>query len=195
MCPSEKESSLFMHIGKLIFSPGTKQGKAPETLPQQLYIVSDDEIKPRDYSRYSNKYYNCVMKVKSVDKSRNLLIHENDNSSCPLSENKKVISSTDKSITPYSWIQESFIKAYVKAFIEGHPIKEVDLEMTNMTVFPGAMDNDQSIREEIDINTRPDGSVIIRQSKTYSRENVISLLKKYEPDAPNKIAQFVSENL
>lgn len=187
MLPSKKASGLFMHIGKFMFSPGTKQDNVPETYPQNLFIISDDEIKESDvgipqcfnesfnnkairYIRKNDKMIDCI--VVSDGKAEFLTTkHLFDNAD-------KIIASTDKTITPHSWISESFVKAYVKAFGEGVKISEVDLETEEGTKFA----SDESFFE-FDINsrikTRDDKSVIIHPSKTYSRLEVEALLHSY----------------
>lgn len=128
----------------------------------ELHIISDDDINFCDW------YYNPVLKKvqKKYSKEQDYIKRDN----C-----KKIIASTDKSITLNSCIQESFIKAYVKAFNEKHPISEVDLEIKD--VYVNGLDGYPSIDL---IKTREDGSVIIRQSKTYSRLEVEALLNSYQ---------------
>ena len=62
---------------------------------------------------------------------------------------RKIIASTDKSITPNSWIPDSFVEAYIKSYNEEKSITEVQLETF--------MIKDASY----ELKTRSDGSVII----------------------------------
>jgi hypothetical protein len=80
------------------------------------------------------------------------------------SEFFKIISSTDKSITPNSWIPDSFVIDYVKAYNEGRPITDVGLDMEEVTanVFPSNPSRWNKIK------TRADGSVILHQEKTHT---------------------------
>ncbi len=65
-------------------------------------------------------------------------------------------------------IPVSFIEAYVKAYNNGSPITEVSLEYD--------CDHTQMPNKVIDIiKTRADNTVIIHQSKTYTRDEVIAL--------------------
>lgn len=182
--PSENPGSLFTHMKKLIFSPGAKQNKAPETNPQILCIVSKDEVSGLRF-------------IIDNREGMNGFIHEVSNN-YPYCLN--IIASTDKEMTPNSWISESFVKAYVKAFGEGINISEVDLEI----------DDDPNIHGYsefggIHVKTREDKSVIIHPSKTYSRSDVekkIFDFNKWRKDAgklgqnePALIAKWIDENL
>lgn len=160
MFPSEKASSLFIHINKLIFSPGTKQGNAPGTDPQILCIISNDAIRGGDW------YLKRHMMTKEWYLAQCPFGCINDQPDC-----HKVISSTDKEITPYSWISETFVKAYVRAFSKGHPINEVEMEIDSAT---NKVPEGKTISW---IKKRKDGSVIIHQSKSYSRAEVFKLME------------------
>ena len=147
------------------------------SIPQHLHIISNDEIKEGD--KWINLQTNNVHDCK--DKNHAFVINQ------WLENNKKVISSTDKSITPNSWIPESFINAYVKAFNEGKPITEVNLEMDDLLL------NEFKISK-----TRPDGSVVIHQSKMYSRSEVLAIIDKLyeEIDSPTVASdKWIEENL
>jgi hypothetical protein len=80
-----------------------------------------------------------------------------------------IIASTDKKLTPNSWIPDSFIPVYVKAYEEGRVITEVLLE------FKEPINPYYTHR---DLKIRADGSVIIHQAKFYSREEAIKFVKK-----------------
>ena len=121
---------------------------------QHFYIISNDDINFGDW------YYNPVLKKvqKKYSKEQDYIKRDNCN---------KIIASSDKSITPNSWIPESFVNAYIKSFNEGKTITEVDLEMTS-----------SELEHEIrwDIAVRKDFSVIIHQSKMYSKIEVTGML-------------------
>jgi len=148
--------------------------------PQHLYIISDDEIKEGDW--YMNKFGRLSIKVIG-DKS-----NEGD---------KKIVATTDNSITiknditnpnfdeyPYSplpQLPESFIQAFVKAYNEGKPITEVDLEIEELSTMEEMLQNEKYVPNNTftsKIKTRPDNTVIVHQSKIYSREEVIKLCAK-----------------
>lgn len=92
-------------------------------------------------------------------------------------------------------IPESFIQAYVKANGE---IKEVMIELTED--FPGLMDPSPIIK------LRPNNTVIIHQSKLYTRDEVIKLLgdcwnesskvaQKYNMGTEGIFIRWIEENL
>lgn len=142
MLPSEKASSLFTHIGKIIFSPGARQSEAPGTIPQILCITSaEDMVEPRF--------------IIDNRKGMNGFIHEVSGSypGC-----QSIIASSDRELTPKSWIPDSFVKAYQRSHSEGHPIREVDVEVIDVE---GSAEKRLKVRE--------DGSVVIRQSRSLSR--------------------------
>lgn len=133
---------------------------------QHLYIISDEEGKDKDWGY--NKSLNIIGQL-SLNSYK--------------SEWKKIIASTNKSLykndgridgikqdlpTIFPCLPESFIKAYIKAYNEGKPITEVDLEM----------ERDVEDNKTTRIKTRSDGSVIVHQSKTFSRVEVVALLHK-----------------
>jgi hypothetical protein len=85
-----------------------------------------------------------------------------------------VIASTDDEITPNSWIPESFTLAYIKAHGEGKPITEVELQMEKWSHAPHFKDLDKP--DWYQIMTRPDGSVVIHQAKTYTKEQMMNAI-------------------
>lgn len=125
--------------------------------PQHLYFTSDDEIKEGDW------YYN-----ESVN---NIFRAELKSHSTP--PKNKIIASTDPNITPDFLIPESFIKVYVDSYNSSNPITEVNLELSwfNYGVVDGGEDNYDLI-----VKTRPDNTVIVHSTKTYSRDEVVNLI-------------------
>lgn len=98
---------------------------------------------------------------------------------------KKIVATTDKSIgytdhlispvpnfCDYPQLPESFIQAYIKAYNEGKPITEVDLEMEE---YINSAFEYKGKDDGLYIKTRPDNTVIVHQSKMYSREEVEEL--------------------
>lgn len=126
-------------------------------MPQHLYIISDEEIKEGDY---------YILRPESkIKQSWNTL---------PINPREwvKIEASTDKQLSedykryePHHLpqIDESFIQEYIKAYNEGKPITEVDLEMVNPF-----HQNDDLTQKEIEkmwfIKTNPDNTVIIHKS-------------------------------
>jgi hypothetical protein len=138
----------------------------------ELYILSDDEIKSGEDYVCDGKYIVKSPAAKSWSVS------------------KKVIASTDKSITSNSWIPDSFVEAYVKSYKSGTPITEVSLEMieehpelNNALASPETVWKEDVLKEQENdypkLKTRSDGSVIIHQSKMYSRDEVIRIIERY----------------
>lgn len=172
MLPTKKASRLFINDNELCYrhSMSFKEGDKP----QHLYIISDKEGK--------DKYW-------GYNESLNIIGQLSLNSY--KSEWKKIVASTNKSLykndgridgikqdlpTIFPCLPESFIKAYIKAYNEGKPITEVDLEMEYKALDMKGFDGKPHFKEVI--KTRPDGSVIVHQSKTFSRTEVVTLLHK-----------------
>lgn len=127
----------------------------------ELLVISNDDLKEGDWYYCSDR--NHVNKCFEYQ-------------ACPF--DKKIIASTDKAMTPNSWIPESFINDYVEAFNEGREITEVDLEIGKASKFS----SDESVLEfsvNEKLNTSPDKSVIIYQIKMYSRDQVANFLEQW----------------
>ncbi len=174
----------------------------------ELYAISDDEVRDGDYYLYGKSVFKCTEKGESDD--------------CKKLGCQKVIATTDKylgcSNTSISnllpQIPESFIQAYVKAYNEGKPITEIDLEME-----PEYKQSQSGCGrfEYKKIKIRPDNTVIIHsyvdskiddaykrgyfdrdndihQSKMYSREDVKECIKYMfmkERDIREKTSHFI----
>ncbi len=86
----------------------------------------------------------------------------------------KLIASSDKSLTPDSWIPDSFIRYYVEEYHNRKLISEVMLEV--------ALDENIKDYPEFGGNgipkTSEDGSVIIHKQKTYSEEEVFAIAQE-----------------
>ncbi len=145
-------------------------------IPQHLYILSNDEIKEGDWMY--NKMDTSIMKYIKVG-----IENENPNTY----GYQKIIATTDKSLKGYNpglgnlvdWydefpsILESFIKTYIKAYNEGNPITEVQLEWEMINKL-------SSIRKDnLKLKIREDNTAIIHQAKLYTRENVINIVKLF----------------
>ena len=187
LLPTKENSNLYKLIlsNKLVLSK--KAGPSCNVeINQHLYLISDDEIKEGDWV-YQDRFYEEKPVPIMQFSSKDLVTNANESELC-----KKVIASTDSELkitksatgvtdggrerTFYSdkllpQIPESFIKAYIKAYNEGKPITEVDLEM----------DGDESPAWsgmwKYWPKTRPDNTVIVHQSKMYSRNEVEYLIK------------------
>lgn len=141
---------------------------------KHIYIISDEEIKEEDYA-----YHQLDGKIIKVTK-------ENIDGDIRRFGYKKIIASTDKSLgLPDNYtldqlnlqipqIPESFIKVYIEAYNNGKPITEVDLEYEelsddDMLRFGLNVENDE---QWFRLKTRSDNTVIIHQSKTYTRDDM-----------------------
>lgn len=148
---------------------------------QHLYIISDEEIKEGDW------FINAFNEVYQLKKDF-----------YPLTINgikyKKIVATTDNSLSPkihkgenidesypkefrdsiLPFIPESFVLAYIKAYNNSSPITEVQLEMEHYNKPENGF---SSIHRDYKIKTRPDNTVIIHQNKMYSRDEVEKLCK------------------
>lgn len=134
---------------------------------QLLYILSDDEIKEGDWyfdtetkiickSINNIKVFDCWKKiVATTDKSLKLLQFYD------LKDNRGEFNTVES----LPQLPESFIQAYIKAYNEGKPITEVDLEITckadydkNPEMYGTGMFNSGKFTDII--KTRPDNTVI-----------------------------------
>lgn len=176
MLPTEKASKLFISSrGDLLYGEIDTESEENCGSEQHLYIISDEEIKEGDwvYDTFDLDIYQVTSEhLESMDKQVNTLC-------------KKVIASTDitlyytskkqteESNYPIPQIPKSFIQAYIKAYNEDKPITEVDLEVQERF---NACPPDPTIG--IYPKTRSDNTVIVHQSKTYTRDEVEVLLDK-----------------
>jgi hypothetical protein len=100
---------------------------------------------------------------------------------------------TEKRVLPQ--ISESFIQAYIKAYNEGNPITEVNLEMV---LVHDLRTGDKSKEFSERIKTRKDNTVIIHPAKMYSRSEVIHLIEQFNLEMPNEyqtLESWIKENL
>jgi len=187
MLPTEKASRIcILASNKLNY--GAEALASNNTTLQHLYIISDDEIKEGDwFIDIDNIPYQAKTPMLSIIANSKLC--------------SKIVATTDKSLNGKSdsglqmclcgtWqigkdgypgckgnchtldIPESFIQAYIKAYNEGKPITEVDLEMTKTIKEsrPGVYEINLPIIEVI--KTRTDNTVIISEVKEYRKREM-----------------------
>jgi hypothetical protein len=144
--------------------------------PYHLYILSDEKIKEGDWVLTPE---NKILKFGQVGTY--------------LSKDKKIIATTDSSLTPNDTkhckldtngecaycnsklpqISESFIKAYIKAYNEGTPITEVQVEYEMLNIDEirergkGFLSQDNS-----KLKLKEDGSITIHRAKMYTWDDV-----------------------
>lgn len=143
--------------------------------PQHLYFVSEQEIKEVEwvFNKNTQSIYRIVKR--------------------PIIEGEvKIIATTDPSLG-LPLIGQPFVEAYVKA--QGK-IKEVNLELIKRED-DSDMPN-HGLRIISYPATRPDGTVIVHQSKTYTREEVERIVGLAFDAAKHEAittTQFIEENL
>lgn len=182
MLPTENKANLFLTGNKLEYKESftehgqknlTKMLNSCNSFAQHLYFTSNDEIKEGDwYIVFYNQGNPAVTKS----------IGERIDSRC-----KKIIATTDESLweIPNSvpgfnfpdrlglpHIPTSFIKAYVEA---NGKIDTVSVEMEEIDGFGNTKHFITNYRE-YQLKLRPDNTVIVHQSKTYTRAEMVSAL-------------------
>lgn len=157
--------------------------------PQHLYIISnDDQIKEGDWVITTISEINIYNKI------------EQFKGLCDPTYCEKIIASTDNDLTK-GWIKdndpqrlsdhtnfvtmqglppihESFIKAYIKAHNDGKPIIEVQVEYERYNANPYP-DESSHYYTGFKVKTHEDGSIIIHQVKSYTKEEVEIILKDF----------------
>lgn len=180
LLPTEKASNIHSYMYKLGLRDNFKKtynmnGNSQISYAQHLYILSDEEIKERDW--YYNQRTNEIKQAYALANyhiSPRVLF--------------KIVATTDKflkipkpqsnSLDMFCKLEEAlpqlpelFIQAFIKAYNEDNPITEVDLEMEEriIDVIMG--------KTTLIIKTRPDNTVIVHPSKMYTRDEVLKFLK------------------
>lgn len=200
MLPTEKASSLFSYNSDkhiLFYEHGRELTTV--TTHFELYIISDDEIKEGDWCIMLDSFGNVFSNVQQyLGKSKGHYINKGI---------RKIIATTDKSLKLIKRVSvsdniidypdelpqlpEQFIQAYIKAYNEGKPIIEVDLEIeqTKLYIKPEDIGQYESKPKQLQhphttnpddiwsIKTRPDNTVICHTSKMYSKDEMLKAYK------------------
>ena len=200
MLPTEKATKLFLDSSdRLILDK--KEDTNPEdkgTSNQHLYIISKEKPQIGDWCIN----YSLLYQIDDRDSLNHVFLRW-----------KKIIATTDKSLG-LPLIHDSFLSPYIKAYNEGKQIKEADLEFDNYIVkmssnvasdghYEGTCPQCKSYAHWMGtggmtcdkcyvIKTRPDNTVIIHQSNTYTRQEVIDLFNKMSIDLDDKYKNFPS---
>lgn len=186
MLPTKEVGRLTLwNNDELMLSEDSYRFNSKECIYQHLYIISDDKIKEGDW--YINLETNQSCNTLKYD------FHKVVTERFP-SIYKKIVATTDESIgytdhrispvpnfCDYPQLPESFIQAFIKAYNEGKPITEVDLEIQKACCKNGhILINCLNTCKDVifTIKTRPDNTVIIHQSKMYSKKEVEKLCEK-----------------
>lgn len=173
MLPTEEASTLHIEEdNKLMFYEESRVYS--NTKSQHLYILSDEKIEENDWYWDNSAGNNRILQLEKGWSGKELLNN-------PFV--KKVIATTDKTLglqvpkgnvaMGWRWlpqINEAFIKSYVESYNQGKLITEVLVEYE--------YEDDIYIK----LKLREDNTIIISQSKTYTRDEVIVILNKYYMD-------------
>ena len=174
MLPTEKASNLFLNTNTISYLQQIWEKSKANGTNQHLYIISDEQ--PKDGEWYMNKFGRLSVKVigdKSNEGDKKIVATTDKLASGKCMKERCLLHPCDgKCCVPQ--IPESFIQAYIKAYNEGKPITEVDLEIE--VKFIGYYEGTTMENWDRVIKTRPDNTVIIHQSKMYSRDEVEKLL-------------------
>lgn len=179
MLPTKEVSVLTLWNNKeLMLSKNSYRFYSKECAYQQLYVLSDDEIKEGDWQ--INHLTNKVSK-----RTKSALEVSQVNCS-------KIVATTDilhGEFLQYSGerykipqLPESFIQKYIKAYNEGNPITEVDLAI----LFSSYGTNKEELEKNKTtvLQTTKDNSVIClykkdKSGKKYTEEEVIEFLTDF----------------
>jgi hypothetical protein len=216
MLPSEKASQLgqFVDTKNLVFNSLSHKGIF-RGANMALYIISDDEIKEGDWVYWSG--VGEQPKISQI-KGNCSFVDESPYYKKIVATTDKELQNIEIGFTPgfhndacYK-IPESFIQAYIKAYnespIHGGGNTEVDLEMeqTKLYIKPEDMAQYNSKPKELQhphtcnpneiwsIKTRPDNTVIVHQSKLYSKtdlENAYNLGRQ-DKIASERTGEFIN---
>lgn len=203
MLPTEKASSIHLNPKKLVkwhmdITPTNK-----DCVNQHLYILSDEEIKEGDWGIGHAKGINGI--------GTGYYVFKHDNSNIAkvnaLAEgSKKIIATTDKSLGLAS-PSTSFIEKFVEEYNKDNVITDVMVEYEELAravgkplekLDSGVDDFDKKIiGHKLKINPKDNTITIKKVKDSWSREEVIDLLTRYNKrcQAPMVDTKWISENL
>lgn len=181
MLPTEKASNLWLQPNNLLRLANSLK-EVGIAKPQHLYVLSDDEIKEKDWwfdgVNVRNDFTKWTKYQKGFDKK---IIATTDklitNCQCNSNPHKLTCDFNYREYLPQ--LPELFIEAYIKAYNEGKPITEVNLEYKYTINNKPLTHGNSHITPSITIKTRLDNTVIVHQSKMYSRDEVETLIKQF----------------
>jgi len=155
MLPTKKASEIYKYEPKdhndLLYLQTEKYKFSKNIKPQYLYLTSDDSIKKNDW------YYNPVIDLIQLNlggKAQEKIIKRDGG--------KKIVASTDKSMTPNHWIDLSKSKWITDYYNEKRELPEIALKL-GYTINK-SMGHFHQEREYF-IKTNTDNSVIIIEPK------------------------------
>lgn len=197
MLPTNEKSKLVLsYRNELAINWTHDLAKFDDATYQNLYFISDEEIKEGDWYYNHKEYYKgCYRRTPETDDKSYL-------------DFKKIIATTDKSLN-LPQPSQSFIEKYIEEYNKGNVITEVMVE------YEGICSNceeyhEQSIlcsdRDGFDAQIEPfrlkvnpkDNTITIRKIKdSWNREEVIRLLLDFNNDKPGAFdcSGWIEENL
>jgi len=154
MLPTEKASSLNLTKGNTLSRWNNTIPNEKLSKNQFLYITTNEGIKEGDYILCGLVSPNSSIKI--VPKSKDYSLYTN-----------KIIATNDESLE-FPLIHDSFLPPFIKSYNDKNQITEVDLEID---LIEYATDYGNEVYD-YKINTRKDNTVIIHQSKVYTKEDM-----------------------
>ncbi len=139
---------------------------------QHLYAVSDEKPKQNDWILRKNHPNPIIMGDDLICEGDKKIV-VTTNKDLKIEKYKNGVFKDLKYIFPT--FNDSFIKAYIDAYNAGKPITEIDLEMEYNSY---STKENAEITADYKIKIRQDNTVIVHQSKLYSREDIKKLLTK-----------------
>lgn len=203
MLPTNEKATIigkYKDVDKLVFN-------TPKDIPRgeqkHLYIISDEEIKEGDWGIGHAKGINGI--------GTGYYVFKHDNSNIAkvnaLAEgSKKIIATTDKSLGLAS-PSTSFIEKFVEEYNKDNVITDVMVEYEELAravgkplekLDSGVDDFDKKIiGHKLKINPKDNTITIKKVKDSWSREEVIDLLTRYNKrcQAPMVDTKWISENL
>lgn len=162
MLPTNKESKIRIdNNDKMSYEPHGKSLYCDGLtyIYQNLYFISNDDIKEGDY--FLSAFESYVLRNKEGEYA------EYGTKDSINRKHKKIYATTDTTLG-LPLIPSTFVEAYVEA--QGK-IDNVQIEMSN--------DGDFANIEEMLIKLRPDNTCIVHTAKSYSRKELCSCMQYY----------------
>jgi len=202
MLPTNNKSKIWLGKDTILKSYNQDQHAGSPGNAFHLYILSDDEIKKGDWYIHGNNY---ICQLKS----------DNPQSNYNSKYNKKIIATTDSSLSPFLGfdtesgidvsnkipsIPQSFIDKYVNEYNKGNKIEEVMVEYEPL-IDEDTFNIDEDTFNIVDcLLLNPDNSINIKYIKdSWTREEVIGMLNQVNvlPDSMIKfdINEWIENNL
>jgi hypothetical protein len=160
------------------------------TKPQHLYIISDDPIKNNDHYLGRNNVDETFIPFKCGSEKWN------DVNGWAASERYKIVATTNEKLYVFYKIPESFLTAYAKC--DGN-IDEINVEYqtdwneSTKSIMLGYGDDPDDYPYNPSPRRRDDGTIIILQSKTYTREETENLIYSAMKDRAYTSTAFFNE--